>query len=164
MTMAMTQARLPLGLLAVAVLSATVAAIAVDLRWIVVALMLVMIVLPMVAAMLYFNYGLRPEGFVNVMSHTLTFGGGKVVAEVTFPSLDAENDDDGSSEAMVRRYSFALSRPAHYVTSGRGLIITLASPDKGILIVPYEAFGGEQHLAKAVSCLIKPDYATDKEQ
>ena len=163
MTMAMCQARLPLGLLAVAVVAAAVAAIVVDLRWIVVALMLVMIILPMVAAMLYFNYGLRPEGFVNVVPHTLTFGDGKIEAEVTFPSLDAEPDDDAPQPPVVRRYSFALARPARYVTSGNGLIITLGAPDKGVLIVPYAAFDDEQHLGNAVSCLIKADYATDKE-
>lgn len=84
-----------LVVLAAGVTVCAVLGIILDLRWFIVALMVVFILTPMLAALLYFNYGLRPEGFVNVLPHRVTIHpDGTIEAEAYFTVQNYEDEPD----------------------------------------------------------------------
>ena len=86
------------------VAGAVAAAVVADLRWLVVALMLAFIVAPMVAAFLYFSFGLREECYANVLPHTVNVspGGFRIVIDV-MPPKDYDSD-------LVRKKNQSQSR------------------------------------------------------
>jgi hypothetical protein len=60
-----------------------VLAIWVDVRFVIVAMMVLFIVLPMVLALLYFYYGLSPEARWSIMDKAVTFGDNGLTLEFT---------------------------------------------------------------------------------
>lgn len=153
--------RLWLIALSVAAVACAVIGITVDLRLIIIALMLVLLVLPMIAVMLYFNYGLRPEGFVNIMDHSVSFGDEGLTVEVSLPVINDDEDSqsslpqqiDSPTEVEKRIYNFALQRPVAYIAGTGSLVIPVGIPERGVIIVPYESFGGEENLRRAIDYL-----------
>ncbi len=58
---------------ALLVVAGIIASILVDLRWLIVALMILFIVTPGIAALLYFSKGLKKECYINILPHTVLF-------------------------------------------------------------------------------------------
>lgn len=58
-------------------------AIFIDVRFIIVALMVLFVILPMVLALLYFYYGLSPEARWSIMEKTATIDGSGIMLDFT---------------------------------------------------------------------------------
>lgn len=104
-------AMVPLAVAGLLVVASAVAAFF-DIRWLIVALMTVMIVLPMLGAYLYFHYGLREEGFVNVFPHRLTFSRGLILAETYFPPAREPAPKEDRLKAADEKWERKWNSPA----------------------------------------------------
>ncbi len=164
-SMAMRYARIPLYAIAAAIAVCALLGCIHDLRWIIVCLMLAVIIAPMVAVFLYFNYGLRPEGFVNVLPHRVTIRPGEIDVEAYFaplPDFKDEEDEKADDEAVetqeverkTRLYTFAYQPDKPYRTSASAIHINLAEPHHGFVTVPFTAFADAQELERAVAILL----------
>lgn len=135
----------------------------IDFRWLIVSLMLIFIVAPAMAAMLYFNYGMRPECFVNILDHRVTFSGNELVvtAYIREPQEEAEeeavdSEESPDKEEVPRRevvYRFRCARPAKYEVGTKTLTIIPAAPAKGFIIVPFDAFEEKEEAARVLAAL-----------
>ncbi len=164
-SLAMRYARIPLYAIAAAIAVCALLGCVHDLRWIIVCLMLAVIIAPMAAAFLYFNYGLRPEGFVNVLPHRVVIRPGEidVVAYFTpLPDFKDEDKDNDNGEAVETKeverkakvYTFAYLPNKPYRTSTTAIHITLAGPHHGFVTIPFSAFADATELEKAVAILL----------
>lgn len=90
--MLVTAAVIPMGALAVALLTG-------DLRWALVALMLLFVVMPMALLLVYFSYVLRPDVARAVLPHRLTIEPGRSVTIEYLPdeAMVADRGDDADT-------------------------------------------------------------------
>lgn len=159
MLMAECYALRPLTALAIAALVAAALGIAIDLRWLIIGLMVVCIVTPMVIAFLYFNYGLRPESFVNIVPHTVRIEPGAVCVEAVFRENAADDNDppDDSERPDLEEkrvnWRFPIDPALPYTPLSSAIRINLTRDFRGFIYVPYESFTHEENLRAAIEVL-----------
>lgn len=151
-------------ILALLILAGIILALTVDIRWGILALMIVFIVTPMVMAFLYFYYGLRPESFVNVMPHKVFFLPGEAVVTLLIPEDEPEQEKEqekGEPAYRTVEYRFTLQRESPFTLSTDTLTLHTTN---GAIPVPLSAFPTPETLTAAMT-LAKAeqfDYETDK--
>ena len=113
----------------------------VDWRFLLVAAMLLLIAVPGVMALLYFNYALSPRCFPEVWPHTVTFTDTGFKVEGTLPPLPAPESD---AEDEVKRM----------LMTANGIILVLGTPPPGLLHIPYNALpeGVLAEIRKIIKC------------
>ena len=131
----------------VAVLTLLVAGFAVaalalsDVRFAVLALMAVCLVAPMVAAMLYIVYGLKPLCSMNAAHHTVALCSGGVA--VTLYRRAEEQEEEVMRPLATRRIEAAQLRP--YIIGGSDICVPLGARGRdGFLWLPASAFPSQQ--------------------
>lgn len=154
-----------------------------DLRWIIVAFMLLCIVVPMQLSFMYFYHALRPVTAINATPHKIRFtaDGMLISAYVKKTERQQESDIAGEKEKKSNRFGFKPhrkkkpskkrdSQPTEYTLHSDKFIpyssvcsyvagissVTLhtSDPDKGIIWLPAKAFSGQENLQKALEKLI----------
>lgn len=144
---------------AAAVVTLAVLGAVIDLRLAILALMLLFFVLPVIAMFLYFNHGLRPEAFVCVMPHTVTFQAtGNVRIDITVEERKEHEDEEFTAPgtapaARTVSYEFALRNPGPYYVGRDGITLLLDGRSRGFVPVPYSAFASKEDLQRAVALL-----------
>lgn len=124
-----------------------------DLRWVVLSLMVLFIVMPMCAAWLYFNYGLREECWFNTSPHVVSISPEAVTVKVRVAPLLGE---DGEEEVAGRNYDVVFT-PEHispYSLSPGGIIVPVKKRNSGFLILPYDVFDSKDDFSRAVKHLV----------
>lgn len=127
-----------------------------DIRILIIGMALIFIVIPGVAAWLYYNYGLRKECFVNIFTHKLALTANGIKCEVQFPPYKRENiksgDIDEKNEVYSeneetdigqesRNYFFPYTMMSAYHIYPKGIVIPLLNDAKGFLWVPKNVWG-----------------------
>lgn len=109
-----------------------------DLRLLIMALMVVFIIIPMLMAMFYLNYGLREECFLNTVPHTLrhTDDGLEVTLIFSHPS----EEEEGESIEKIRRMSFSYNEIASLSVVGSYTVAIMRKPLRGFVMIPRSAF------------------------
>ena len=137
---------------------ATVAALAVpalalgiflDIRWLVVFLMIIFLLVPMAMSFLYFYHGLRPSTASNTSLHRLHFDNDGIKVSI----VDIEHSEKGDDEHVIVTRSYPFSSVRSVMTSGDGVIILLATPYKGFLWLPYDAFPIREDIRKVLDLI-----------
>lgn len=142
------------SVIVLSVLLATIgiaAGIIIDIRWLIVSLMIIFIVIPMLMLIIYFNYGLKPECFINILPHTISFSPSGIEV-ITYTTIDNENGNE--PKTTERKYHFSKAEIKPYSTSANSLYIPIGKHDSGILIVPYSSFDSKDSLSTAVQYLL----------
>lgn len=141
--------------LSIGAVAAIVAAFVFDLRIMIVGLALIFLIIPAVAAWLYYYYGLRRECFVNVIPHKLSISEDGIVCRVFFYPYKDKDDavEDNADEKETdkvenshvdepeyRDYLFEYSTMSPYTVYPKGILLPLGSPEKGFLWMPESAW------------------------
>ena len=129
-----------------------VTGIVIDLRWFIVGLMIILIVLPMIAAYLYYSFALRVECFVNTVNHTVSCG-------VTSLEVKMYFDDK-----KTRSEFFEYSDLNMFQINAQSLTIPFAGKKKGYIWIPMSAFENEDEFYAMADCLrlkLSPSICTD---
>lgn len=136
--------------------AAIAAAILVDPRYILVALMILLIVAPMLLAFLYLSCLLSPRTVPNAYPHTLTLTGAAIHLRAAVPPLpdrsgkagkkssnegnDAEIQEDHiPQETKIIELEIPLNDISHVRIGLKDLTIYLKGRPTGLLIIPYSA-------------------------
>lgn len=129
----------------------------IDVRWLIVALMVVFIVAPMVFAFLYFHYGLRLSCACNVLPHSLSFSERGITATVETAcgagGDDAEGARCGVAETKIREFFFPAGSFRRYHVAPDGVVLPLSAPDGGFLWIPANAFPSPSDFNEAVGMI-----------
>lgn len=123
--------------------------IAVDIRWLVCALMLICIVIPLVLVFFYYYYGLRREAYVNTLPHTVEATDNGLLLTLRLTDISAvENDTaDGDNDAVTRDEFFAYADMKPLQIGLKSACVPLKAPAKGFIWIPASAFNDESELA-----------------
>lgn len=140
-------------------------AIVSDLRWLIVALMVALIVAPMVAAFLYFSFGLRKECYVNVLPHTVAVApsGFRLTIDVMPPEKSAvdsgcggvEEEGQDSEPEPLRRYEveFSADEIGPYTVDAKGITVAVKASSRGFVRLPYSSFDSEEEFRRTVEII-----------
>lgn len=128
-----------------------------DVRWLIVALMVVFIVAPMVFAFLYFNHGLRLSCACNVLPHSLAFSERGITATVETACDDAGDGAEApaadAGNGKTREFFFPAGSFRRYHVAGDGVVLPLAAPEGGFLWIPAGAFSSRSDFNEAVGMI-----------
>lgn len=124
----------------------------IDIRFFIVALMILFLVFPMYAAMLYFNYGLREECFLNVMPHKLRIDKDGIIIEAYAEKKNEEGELTGYEYRYAKKIDYADIHG--YIVESSGVRIPVGAKRKvGFIYIPQHAFGDADHLAEALKVI-----------
>ncbi|MBD5290228.1 MAG: hypothetical protein HDS26_06055 [Bacteroides sp.] len=134
-------ARIPLTVAGIASLLLTVAGIIFDLRLVIVALMVVMLVVPMLCALLFFNYGLLPVNSLNMTLHRIRSDNGSIIVEIMTP-LPAEREgketeaETPETDGELRLHRTVRIPAANVVSHNASEIIIKSGGRQQLLLLP----------------------------
>lgn len=107
----------------------------INLKWLIVALMLILIVIPGIAAWIYFDYGLRRSVAFNAIAHSIeiTDAGIKIV-----PFVNLDNTDRNETPAPPAPLFFSKDIIGEPGFSVDGIFIPLLTKPSGFVWLPSE--------------------------
>lgn len=128
--------------------------LAYDLRWLVVALIFLLLVGPMMFAFLYFHHGLKKLSVANVVDHKLEFFPDRLKITIYAQTDQPEAADDDFGERRLYSYDLDYSRISKIDISMSGIVICVDNGKEGILCIPTGAFAGEHEFSRAMDRMI----------
>lgn len=102
--------------------------IVVDIRWFIVGLMVILIILPMISAFLYYTFALKPECYVNIVEHDIELNENGIKVNMLF------------EEEKTRTEVFEYNDFARIDLGPKSLNLIMRKPRKGFIWVPFSAF------------------------
>ncbi|MDE7403300.1 MAG: hypothetical protein K2M87_07815 [Muribaculaceae bacterium] len=125
--------------------------IAIDVRWLLGALLVLFVVAPLLIMFLYFAIATRNGNSVNTTNHYFTVKNSGLECVILLPPLKDNVSDSTSSDANVseenhdtelekRSVMFEYNRLAPFRIGSDAVIIPLKKPEKGFLWIPADAF------------------------
>lgn len=137
----------PLAWLGLAVAGAVVAGVTVDIRYAIVALMLVTVVAPMIMAFLYIVYAISPRCLQNVHRRRVEIFPSHLAVTYEVPGFPTDDDDEPEPEPRLVRFDV----PVGELTSARmrpaDVLVTMRSPF-GFIVLPYDDASDQDALVK----------------
>lgn len=145
----------------------TALAIGVDIRWLIVALMVLLIIAPGLLSLLYLFRGTQPTTALNRTLHNveITPEGIRIFIYEEVRRKPAEDEEDTTKEDeksdgdeepfMIREAFIPISEISRYRANSSAVILKFHTPG-AFLILPYSAFPSEDALRRAVEVLTKP--------
>lgn len=132
-----------------------------DLRWIIIALMIVFIVSPMILSFLFFYYGMNPISVINSPPHQLEFDENGIMASIftqtatSQPKEEADIDDKSphhQKDKYEKKSERAISYSSiySYIVGTSDVIIRSHSSGEGFLIIPLKAFNDNKRFIRAI--------------
>lgn len=124
-----------------------------DVRWLIVALMLLLVLAPGVAALLYLGAATRPVSAANTLPHRIEFDPDGLRLMIRPLSDDTLEDSETATEEAR---SVAVAVPYTDIRSigTDSSAITVRLTDRQFVGIPYSAFSNPDHLA-AVAALLR---------
>lgn len=125
-----------------------------DIRWLILALMLLFVLIPCLAALLYLSAATRPVAAANTLPHFIDFGTDAlrlmVLPRVEPTESDSDEQEPAEAEAappVPMAVSYADAKG--YAVSDSSLTITLTNHQ--FIWIPYYAFRDQTHLIEATT-------------
>lgn len=130
----------------------TAASIFQDIRWIVIALILICMILPMLMAFFYIYHGMREVTVINALPHSLEFRDNDI--EATLYSA-VRNEETGEIEYHeLSKRNLPYEGVKRYHPGLTSVIIPFDKGMKGFIWLPVSAFEGGKDMAAAIDKLI----------
>lgn len=120
---------------AVIVIASIIPGIFIDGRFLIIALMVVLIVIPLMLSFLYYSYGLRRECFINTIPHTVSIEEDSVKVKIF---TDRESEDE--NEWKYRELLFPKKDFGKYKVDGDAVEFEMGNPRRGFLWLPLSAY------------------------
>lgn len=127
---------------ALVALSATLG-IWIDLRFFILALMILLLIFPLEVAFIYFYYGLHPDLSFNAANHRVLLNGNNLNVEMKFIWKDGAY---GFEEIRYKVKTIPLSRLGKFVVIPGSVCINYGRGTKGFIWLPGYAFENEDSL------------------
>lgn len=154
--------KLPLSVVGLLLCLSLIAGLIWDYKWIIVALMIFFLLLPMLMAFLYYWYGLNSNCYFNITLHTIKIGESDVCVEMYFPiekvsgteaNGDAETIEHKEIEYRTIRHTLS-NKFGRFTVENDSIILPIHDRNnKGFLWLPKDAFESEREYIEAVKLL-----------
>lgn len=115
-----------------------------DIRLIIIAFLIVLIVFPAIVGFLYYSYALSRECFINRIPHSVRIADDSLevtlyIKESQDESQD-ESEEDNEESYRTRKEIFSPGNIGKLKINTDGAFLTINDRHKGFLFIPYEAF------------------------
>ena len=152
---------------------AVILGLAVDYRIFIMALLLVCLVAPALLMILYYNYGMKGENFLNVLDHRIEIdkknltlflrvkGSEEPDADADLQEEIAKNDCKPEKIDEWREYSYPFTSFGNYSVGKDYVVFRVLEPKQGFLYLPAEAFDNQEDFSRAVKRISKRDNNED---
>lgn len=141
-----------LSLFAMLICPTFLAAVFADLRWLVIAAMIALLLIPMVSALLYFNYGLRRECYCNIPPHYLKISKEGISTVINISRISDDNEEDDEPKKNYREIFFPKKDFGSCLAISNSMRLRIR-PHRGFIIIPYEIFRSREDLEKAIDLI-----------
>lgn len=137
---------------------AVVFGFALDYRIFIVAVLLVCIVAPALLLILYYNYGMKGENFLNVLEHRMELNTDsislflKVKGDEEIEEDDEENEGEPVKEEW-KVYEYPISSFGRYSVGKDYVVFPFKSPKEGFLYLPLDAFENQNDFMEAIKMI-----------
>lgn len=121
-----------------------------DVRWFVVALMIVFLLIPMAFAFFYIYYGFAPVTVLNVLPHAVEFSSSGLWT-VIYNGVNPESEDFRE----IDRIQMAPEQIGAYSIGLTSLIVRHRNASDGFLWIPFSIFSSPSSMAEALKIINK---------
>lgn len=131
-----------------------------DYRIFILAFIVVCLLGPAMMMLLYYNYGMKGENYINVIDHRLEIGEKELTVWLLFKNLPEKveegkeyewpEEDMPPCEEVWRPKVWPLSSFGHYTVGKDYVIFPFLTQEGGFLYLPLEAFDSDEDFAEAV--------------
>lgn len=125
---------------------------AIDYRIFIIVLLLIFIVAPGLLLILYFNYGLKGENFLNVLEHRIEISNDKMSVFLKLSHPDEEQDYED-----WRCYEFSFSDFGNYYIGKDYVIFPFLEPKQGFIYLPVNAFASPELFSETIKRISKDE-------
>ena len=139
----------PILLLIVAVL---VTCFTTDIRYAIVALMILFIIIPMLLAFLYISYGLLDNCYINIINHEMEFSNQyiKLIGHIT---TNSEYEDDCSEKEKLIERTIDWNSISRIIYNFNDIVIIINKPKFGFLLIPFSELQSKEEISKLLSLI-----------
>ncbi|MBD5189700.1 MAG: hypothetical protein HDS95_05415 [Bacteroidales bacterium] len=139
-------------------LTAMILGFTVDYRIFILALLLVCLIAPALLLILYYNYGMRGENFLNVLDHRIEIGSDMLSLFLKIKGGENEEaDEENEPQEEWRRYDYPFSCFGNYSVGKDYVVFPLLAPKAGFLYLPLDAFDNHISFSEAVKRISKKE-------
>lgn len=131
----------------------TVFALTIDLRWAIIALIILFLVTPALLMFLYFFYGLNPVSAINVIDHRIRISDKGIEIDLFQTFLDEESGKEALRLSSTQNFAFESLEET--VTGLSSIIMSLRRPGKGFLWLPAHSYASPEDFAQAAKMIIE---------
>lgn len=148
------------------IIVAIILGFAVDYRLFILALLLVCLVAPALLMVMYYNYGLKGENFLNVLDHRIEIDQDCITLLLRVKG-EADSDPDGQEQKERnekeewRDYVYPFSSFGNYSVGKDYVVFPMLKPKEGFLYLPVEAFFNQEEFSEAVKRISKRERNED---
>ncbi len=151
-----------------------VAGIIFDLRWVIIALMLLFIIMPMMLAALYFYYGMNRISVINSTYHKFEFSSKSIRAYIYSKELPTQiqaststdtviSDEDKPDYTLRSQIDIPYSIIKDFVVGMQEVILRTNLNGRGFLLLPLSSFQDKQIFAKTLEIVTTEKKMNKKE-
>lgn len=150
--------------------------VVIDYRLLILAVILVCLIAPALLLLLYYNYGMKGENFLNVLDHRIELYSDKLIL---FLKVKGENEESGKEESEMsepvnmnrasepaekewRIYEYPYSCFGSYSVGKDYVVFPLKTPKEGFLYLPVSAFDDKVSFSEAVKMINKDNNENNK--
>lgn len=128
--------------------------ITLDMRYLIVALMALLILTPMLLAFLYFYYGLAPGCWTNIIEKELNISTQGI--ELLMYISQKESSEKGCEETVIKRKQTIKWTDIRTLKLSPNSVTLLLKKDyKGFIIIPHSAFTDDESQRKFTDAILK---------
>lgn len=136
----------------IAVVVLVVAAIALaEVRLAILAMMMLFIIVPMIMALLYINYGLSGNCYINVIDHEIIFS----EKEIIIQTFHIRNPEEENPEKEIKRHIVEWETIKDIQYGLKHILLIISHPRFGFLYIPLSAFPESSSNPTAITFITK---------
>ncbi len=128
---------------------------AVDYRLFILAILLVCLIAPALLLLLYYNYGLKGDNFLNILDHRI-----EIAENSLLLYLQVKGEEEDEKEEW-RCYDYHFSSFSNYTVGKDYVIFPMVKPKEGFIYLPVEAFNDQEDFSEAVKRISKRESNED---
>lgn len=133
------------------------AGIFLDMRWAIVALMVVFLISPMVIAMLYYSIGMRKECAMNVIDHLVRIYSDRI-------EMDVFRSDPDSEDESVFSVSYTDEELNGMTLGLDEIFLKVGEKGRGFIWIPRSAFAEESVFINAAEVMLNLTHGGHREK
>ena len=128
------------------VICMAVSAFTYDLRWGIIALMILLLIMPLMLSIAYYANAFRPLSVYNLLEHSISADRSGLTVIIRTDSAAGEEN----SEPVIRKIHYHWKELKNYRPSSDSITLSFGSENGGFIIIPFSTFNSTEDVSAFV--------------